>query len=193
VKPDYWIILGTAIAIVAVIGAIVVWRWRSRRSDIVGTLRAVAVERLQDVLVPNGMGGHIQIEHLILTAHGILVVDVKPFEGIVFASDRMNEWTIMGKKGRFGFPNPQNTLYDRVAAVKQLIRDVQVTGYVLFPDTADFTKGRPKDVILPNELAERYKKPDRSATEKVGLAFAQHWENICRAAEAAPAAATKRR
>ena len=190
---EYWILLAAAVAVAALLAALVVLRWRRRRSDMLGTLRAVAVERLENVLVPNGMGGHIQIEHLVLTAYGILVVDVKPFEGIVFASDRMNDWTVMGRQGRFGFPNPQSTLYDRVAAVKQLIRDVQVTGYVLFPDVADFSKGRPKDIIQPRELAERYKKPDRSATEKVGLAFAQHWETICKAAEPAPLAAPKRR
>jgi hypothetical protein len=193
VITEYWILLAAAVAVAALLAALVVLRWRRRRSDMLGTLRAVAVERLENVLVPNGMGGHIQIEHLVLTAYGILVVDVKPFEGIVFASDRMNDWTIMGRQGRFGFPNPQSTLYDRVAAVKQLIRDVQVTGYVLFPDVADFSKGRPKDVIQPRELAERYKKPDRSVTEKVGLAFAQHWETICKVAEPAPLAAPKRR
>jgi hypothetical protein len=193
VKLEYWIFVAGGVAIAALLAALIVVRWRRRRSDILGALRAVAVDRLENVLVPNGMGGHIQIEHLLLTAHGILVVDVKPFDGTVFASDRMNDWTVMGRQGRFGFPNPQSTLYDRVAAVKQLLRDVQVMGYVLFPDAADFSKGRPKDVILPRELAERYKKPDRSATEKVGLAFAQHWESICQAAEPAHLAAPKRR
>jgi hypothetical protein len=149
-------------------------------------LREVAVEGLENVLVPDGMGGRIQIEQLVLTAQGILVVDVKRYEGVIFGSDRMNEWTVIGRRKRFTFPNPQNALYDRVAAVKQLVRDVTVVGYVLFPDTADFSKGRPKDVILPHELAERHKKPDRNATERLGLAFAQHWERIREAVEPAP-------
>jgi hypothetical protein len=180
-------------AVVALVATLAVLRWRRGRADLLAGLRAVAVERLQDVLVPDGMGGHIQIEQLVLTAHGILVVDVKRFEGMVFASDRMNEWTVMGRNGRFTFPNPQRTLYDRVAAVKQLIRDVAVTGLVLFPDTADFSKGRPKDVILSRELIERYKKPDRNATEKLGHAFAHHWERIREAAQPAPQIAAKRR
>jgi hypothetical protein len=162
--------------------------WRRGRSDVDGALREVAVESFVNVLVPDGMGGRIQIEQLVLTAQGIIVVDVKRYEGVIFGSDRMNEWTVIGRRRRFSFPNPQNTLYDRVAAVKQLVRDVSVVGYVLFPDTADFSKGRPRDVILPQELAERHKKPDRSATERLGLAFAQHWERVREAVEPAPPA-----
>jgi len=182
---EYWIALGGLI--LALLGALLAIRyWRRRRVDVLAVLRGVAVERLENVLVPDGMGGRIQVEQLVLTAQGILVVDVKRFEGVIFASDRMNEWTVIARRRRFTFPNPQNALYDRVAAVKQLVRDVTVIGYVLFPEAADFSKGRPRDVILPRELAERHKKPDRSATERLGLAFAQHWERIREAVEPAP-------
>lgn len=145
----------------------------------------MAVDRLEDVWLPDGMGGHIHVEHLLLTARGILVINVKRYEGTVFASDRMNEWTVMGKQGRFAFPNPQGALYDRVAAVRQLIRDVQVTGIILFPSTADFSKGRPKDVILTAELVEQYRKPERSDVERLTDAYAPHWERIREASQPA--------
>jgi len=186
VSPEDWLLLAAGVALVLAVAAAALVYWRRRRADVTGVIKGVAVDRLHDVLIPNGMGGHIQIEHLVLTAHGILVVDVKRYEGTVFASDRMNEWTVMGRRGRFTFPNPQSTLYDRVAAVRALIRDVQVAGYVLFPDAADFSKGRPRDVILLRELAEQYKKPDRGAAEKLGLAFAPHWESIRKVVEPAP-------
>jgi hypothetical protein len=190
VITEYWILLG-ALILVALGAALAIRRWRRRRADVLEALHEVAVEQLENVLVPDGMGGRIQVEQLILTAQGILVVDVKRYEGVIFGSDRMNEWTVISRRRRFTFPNPQNTLYDRVAAVKQLVRDVPVVGYVLFPDTADFSKGRPRDVILPRELADRHKKPDRSATERLGLAFAQHWERVREAAEPAPPASRR--
>lgn len=185
-----WLAAGTGVVLLI---ALVALRWRRKGSDIAGALQAVTVERMQDVLVPNGMGGHIHVEYLILTARGILVIDVKQVEGVVFASDRMNEWAVMGKQGRFAFPNPQSTLYDRVAAIRQLIRDVQVKGFVLFPNTADFSKGRPKDVLLARELAEQYKQPERGAIEKLGLAFAPHWERIREVVKPAPTRSPKRR
>jgi Nuclease-related domain len=184
VPVEYWILLG--IAVLALLGGLAFAWWRRRQSELQRALKGVAVEALQDVLIPNGMGGHIHIEHLILTARGILVVDVKRFEGVIFASDRMNEWAVMSKQGRFGFPNPQSTLYDRIAAVRQLVRDVQVAGFVLFPGGADFSKGRPKDVMLPAELAEQFKKPERADVERLTLAYAQHWERIREAAVPAP-------
>ena len=187
VISDYWILL--AGIVLAGVGAWLALRyWRRGRGDVLGALREVAVESLENVLVPDGMGGRIQIEQLVLTAQGILVVDVKRYEGVIFGSDRMNEWTVIGRRKRFTFPNPQHTLYDRVAAVKQLVRDVPVVGYVLFPESADFSKGKPRDVILPQELADRHRKPDRSATERLGLAFAQHWERVREAVEPAPPA-----
>src|SRR5690554_7314103 len=91
------------------------------------------------------MGGQIQVEHLLLTGSGMLVIDVKEYEGVVFAGERMEEWTVIGDggRGRFTFPNPLRTLYDRVAALRQLVRDVPVEGYVLFASGAKFNKGRP--------------------------------------------------
>jgi hypothetical protein len=97
----------------------------------------------------------------------------------------MDEWTVMGKSGRLAFPNPQGPLYDRVAAVRQLIRDVDVTGIVLFPPAADFSKGRPKDVVLAPELVEHYKKPDRGDVDRLGRAYAPHWDRIKEAARPA--------
>ena len=38
--------------------------------------------------------------------------------GAVFGGDQMIEWTVIGKKRRFTFANPQHALYDRMAAVR---------------------------------------------------------------------------
>ena len=136
--PEYWyLVVGVPLVAVA---AVVVWRvWLRRRGLTLNqVLGRVAIDRVQDVLLPDGMGGQIQVEHLVLTGGGLVVIDVKAFEGAIFASERMAEWTVIGKKGRFTFPNPLGTLYDRVAALRQLVRDVPVTGLVLFNERADF-------------------------------------------------------
>jgi hypothetical protein len=189
VTSEYWIVLGAAVAVgLAVL--LVVRVWQRRRGPRLGkALADVSIDRLQNVLVPDGMGGQIQLEHVLLTAHGLVVVDVKAFEGTIFASDRMAEWTVIGARGRFTFPNPLGTLYDRVAALRQLVRDVPVAGFVLFAAGADFTKGRPKDVLLPQELVEKYSKPDAADVERLVVAFAPHWERVKSAIEPVTAGA----
>ena len=183
-KSEYWILLGAAIVAVAAGAFVVSLILRRRRGPLVEqALRAVAIDRLRDVLLPDGMGGQIQIEHLLLTGNGLVVIDVKAFEGTIFASDRMAEWTVIGGTGRFTFPNPLGTLYDRVAALRQLVRDVPVVGLVLFAAGADFSKGRPKDVLLPAELMERYRKPEQADLERLLVAFAPHWDRVKTATE----------
>jgi hypothetical protein len=103
----------------------------------------------------------------------------------------MAEWTVIGKQGRFTFPNPLGTLYDRVAALKQLVRDVPVTGLVLFGERADFSKGRPRDVLSPAELLERYARPEQADLERLLVAFAPHWERVKGATEPAPDGAAR--
>jgi len=192
VKPEYWIAL--AALLVATVSALFVVRlWLRRRRPRLGqALQDVSIDRLQNVLVPDGMGGQIQVEHLLLTANGLVVIDVKEFEGTIFAGERMAEWTVIGERGRFTFPNPLGTLYDRVAALKQIVRDVPVVGFVLFGAGADFTKGRPKDVVLPGELIERYRKPEQADLERLLVAFAPHWERVKAAIEPVTAGARAR-
>jgi len=82
-------------------------------------LERVAFEAAHQVLVPDGMGGFIHIDHLLLTPtrpywcwiHAALA-------GLIFGGDQMSDWTVMGRANRYTFDNPQPALYDRIAAVK---------------------------------------------------------------------------
>ena len=172
-------------AVLVLVAAWLVWR-RRRGPELARALEAIAIERLQNVLLPDGMGGHIQVEHLLLTGQGFVVIDAKSFAGTIFASERMAEWTVIGKQGRFTFPNPLGTLYDRVAALRQLVRDVPVAGHVLFGGSADFSKGRPRDVLSAAELVELYRRPEQADLERLVVAFAPHWDHVKSAIQPAP-------
>jgi len=186
VIPQYAII-GGVVALVALVVLLGWLLWRRRGGpELKQAIEAVAIARLEHVLVPDGMGGHIQVEHLLLTGQGLVVIDAKSFAGTIFASERMAEWTVIGKQGRFTFPNPLGTLYDRVAALRQLVRDVPVAGHVLFAGGADFSKGRPRDVLSATELVERYRRPDKADLERLLVAFAPHWDRVKSAIEPVP-------
>jgi hypothetical protein len=183
---DALLIGGIVAGVIVVIGVAAVFWWKRRQgSTINDALRTIAIERIDNILVPDGMGGEIHIEHLVLTARGILVIDVKPYEGIVFASDLMDSWTAIGAAGRTSFTNPLSSLYDRIAAVRQLIRGVEVEGFVLFPAKADFSKGRPDSVLLPDGLLESFARPDAEEIGRLRDAFAPQWEILSSAAQPA--------
>jgi hypothetical protein len=178
VNTNYYIWFGVALA-VGLIAAAASWVWRRRRRDKFSeVLRGIGIASKTDVSVPDGNGGLIHLEHLIFTAKGLIVLDIKAVSGIVFASDSMAEWTTIAKQRRYTFRNPQPALLDRIAAVKLVAKDIPVTGYVVFLTSADFSKGRPTHVIKPEELKEKYSKPDHAELERVIDAFSPQWERV---------------
>ena len=183
----YPVALAAAIAAaILVLGLVYLWRRRRPRGGVAEALRAIGVDSLQDILLPDGMGGQIHLQHVLLTVKGLVVLELKTVEGMVFASDRMDEWTVIGRAGRFSFQNPQPALYERVAALRSQARDIPVAGHVLFLEQADFSKGRPTEVIFPDELRARYGKPERAELERLMEAFYPHWEKVLEASKPAP-------
>jgi hypothetical protein len=143
---------------------------------------AIAYERIDGLVVPNGDDGEIQIDHLLLTANGLLIVDVKDVVGAVFGSDKMQDWTVINEERRFTFANPQPALYDRIAAIRAIVRQVPVTGRILFLDGASFTKGVPRLVCQFDELLQEFVDKDKTSAKMKVEAFKPHWEHIRRSA-----------
>jgi hypothetical protein len=83
-------------------------------------------------------------------------------------------------------------LYDRIAAVRQIVRQVPVAGRILFLDGADFTKGVPGLVCNLGELREDFFEPDKKAVKFKIEAFQPHWELIRQQALNSQAAQLKR-
>jgi len=147
-------------------------------------LDEIAHDRIEGLVIPNGDEGEIQIDHLLLTSQGLLIVDIKEAPGIVFGSDKMQEWTVISDERRYTFPNPQPALYDRIAAVRHIVRQVPVAGRLLFLDSAEFTKGTPDLVCGIDSLVEDFSDADKSAARSKVDAFKPHWELIRQAAKA---------
>ena len=159
--------IGMGAAVVALGGAIWfcwrLWRRHSRRKALLLRLDRVAYDAAHQVLVPDGMGGYIHIDHLLLTQRGVIVLDTRRVPGVIFGGDQMSGWTVMSRKHRYTFDNPQPALYDRVAAVKQLAGETPVEGRLLFSNVGKFTKGMPKWVLMLDDLEVEIPIVNRSA------------------------------
>ena len=153
-----------------------VYRRRMAGGHLQRVLKDIAFARIEGLVVPDSDDGEIQIDYLLLTSQGLLILHIKDVEGVVFGSDKMQDWTVISKDRRFTFSNPQPALYDRIAAVRQIVRQVPVEGRVLFLDGAEFTKGVPSMVCTLDELHEQFGEKDKAAAQRKVEAFKPHWE-----------------
>jgi hypothetical protein len=179
IDPE-WIAAGVAIALVGAGGyaAVGAYRRRARRKRLLARLDRIAYESAHQVLVPDGMGGYIHIDHLLLTPRGLLVLDTRRVPGLIFGGDQMSDWTVMGRR-RFTFDNPQPALYDRLAAVKALAGDFPVEGRLLFSNIGKFTKGMPKYVMMLDGIEVEFPQVDRSLKGSAALEpFAEVWSRV---------------
>ena len=158
-----------------------VWRAgrrRRARSELHDSILSIAFDHAQNVLVPDGNGGVMHIDYLLLTSRGLLVVDLRDIPGNIFGGDQMTEWTAMEGARRQTFPNPQGALYDRVAAVRSLAGDLTVEGRILFTRRGRFPKGLPRWTLMVDSLRTEFPPPDTHAFESWLVRYRETWERV---------------
>ena len=161
-----WIGIGALLVLLAA----AFWGWRAhqrraRRKELLARLERIGFEAVHQVQVPDGMGGFIHIDHLLLTPRGVLVLDTRRVAGLIFGGDQMSDWTVMGRGRRYTFDNPQPALYDRIAAVKALVGELPVEGRLLFSNVGKFTKGIPKWVLMLDGIEVEFPALDRGTRQ----------------------------
>ena len=172
--------------LLAVASLLLLWvvyrRFFARGNALERALAAIRFDQIEALVIPGADEGEIQVDKLILTSKGLLILEIKDVQGTVFGSDKMQDWTVMAKDRRYTFSNPQPAMYDRIAAVRQIVRQVPVAGRILFLEGAEFTKGVPGMVCNLEELVADFGEPDKAAAKFKIEAFMPHWELIQRAA-----------
>jgi hypothetical protein len=176
-----WLGLGAVLVllIAAAFWGFRAYQRRARRRALLARLERVAFEAVHQVLVPDGMGGFIHVDHLLLTPRGVLVLDTRRVAGLIFGGDQMSDWTVMGRGRRFTFDNPQPALYDRIAAVKALTGEVPVEGRLLFSNVGKFTKGIPKWVLMLDGIEVEFPVVDRGMKSSPAFThFTEEWSRL---------------
>ncbi|HEV7433107.1 MAG TPA: nuclease-related domain-containing protein [Steroidobacteraceae bacterium] len=170
-----------ASAVVLILLLLVFWRWYRRRRARAALLAAVtggAFEHHRDVLLPDGQGGSLHIDFLLLTTRGCVVVDMRDIAGNIFGGDQMTEWTVMHRAQRYTFPNPQASLYDRIAAVRALAVDLPVEGRVVFSSRGRFPKGLPRYTLMLESMASEYPSAEREQSGAIPELWRTDWGRL---------------
>jgi Nuclease-related domain len=179
IEPQ-WIGIGAAALTVGALGyfGMRAYQRRARRKSLLARLESVALASAHQVLVPDGMGGFIHIDHVLLTPRGVLVLDTRRVAGLIFGGDQMSDWTVMGRGHRYTFDNPQPALYDRIAAVKAIVGEVPVEGRLLFSNVGKFTKGIPKWVVMLDGIEVEFPVVESNGADRAPESFAEAWARL---------------
>lgn len=164
-------VAGLAVGLGVLAGGLV-WRARTaERRRIRRTVRRLSQEGLRDVVIPDGIGGVLQVDRLLLTHRGVLALDLRHYEGTLFGAERIDYWTQITKGGSYRFPNPLYENRLRVQAVCALLPGVPVQGRVVFTGEGWFANEPPAGVSRLETLAQ-----------DLGLAAGGEVAPACRAA-----------
>jgi hypothetical protein len=125
--------------------------WREGRK-ITRVAKRLGARIRHDVRLPDGMGGEISIDLLVLATDAILVIGVKRYDGLIYGSTRTDEWTQSLRSRSYKFPNPDSYLQHQIGAVRMIVPKTPVRGLHLFSDSAVFPKDKPANVLQVKDL-----------------------------------------
>ena len=124
------------------IGAIRIRRALDRRSPNV----------LHDFILPGAYGGLTKIDHAILTAGGILCIQTKHYNGLVFGGEEEAQWSNVDGTIKRRFLNPLIQNEGRTRALRNVLADVPVANLVVFTGKVEFPTPPPKNVIRVSQV-----------------------------------------
>lgn len=179
----FWMLAAAAGAVLLVSAALLVW-WRMTRMQrhVTRTLRNIADRLVRDVTLPDGIGGFVPVDAVVLRDRRLYVLDIRDLEGAIFGAEKMDIWTAMGRK-RYQFNNPLRLMHDRVAAVKLLAPGVEILPRILFTSRGHFPKGRPEGVQLLEEFAQPLLRDRKASATGLDTGVEDHWRRLCEAAQ----------
>lgn len=122
-------------------------QWRIKSA-----LKKRSQDVLHDFILPGAYGGLVKIDHAILTAGGILCIQTKHYNGIVFGAEDEAQWTNVDGVKRRRFLNPLIQNEGRRRALRQVVPDVPVANLVIFTGSVEFTSAPPRNVIHVRNL-----------------------------------------
>ena len=143
-------------------------------------LKPYARDDIKDFIIPDGVGGLLEIEHLVLLDQGILLIQTYPISGNLFGADFIDEWTQIVDGRSYKFPNPLRHIRTTSYALKVLAPSVPIFCRAVFTADSAFPKGKPDEVSILDSLADDLQSISNSPaiTEK-----AQYdWDRILRIA-----------
>ena len=120
--------------------------------QITWAVKRLGARMLRDIDLPDGMGGEIRIDFVVLSTDAILVISVKRYDGMIFGGAQTDEWTQTINNHSYKFPNPDLYLLQQVNVVRSIIPKSPIRGMHLFTNNAIFPWDKPYNVWQAKDL-----------------------------------------
>lgn len=143
-------------------------------------LKPYTRDEIDEIIIPDGIGGLLEIEHLILMDQGLLLIETYPMSGNLFGAETIDMWTQIIDGRSYKFANPLRRIRTSRQAIKALAPNVPVFCRIIFNANSIFPKGKPDEVSVINSLAEDMQWITNEPARTV--ATHQAWEKIMRIA-----------
>ena len=129
-------------------------------------LNKIGTEQIRDLVCPDGLEGHYNIDRLALTRDAILVISYKPYIGNIYCAERISEWTqVIGQKS-FKFENPLFELENQITALTLAFGAAPLQGCLFFSHSAIFPKGHPESVLQPDSIPPHFMRDHNQAVKE---------------------------
>jgi hypothetical protein len=135
--------------------------WRIQRC-----LNNIGTEQIRDLICPDGLEGHYNIDRLALTRDAILVITYKPYVGNIYCAERISEWTQMIGQKSFKFENPLFELDNQITALTLAFGSAPLQGHLFFSHSAVFPKGHPNAVLQPDNIPPHFMRDHGQAVKE---------------------------
>jgi hypothetical protein len=176
--PAPWLIGLGAVAAGSLLAFVTVVVSRRRRT-LEHMLRRIAWKQLTDVIIPDEVDGEIHLDLVLLTARGILVLDIRRASGTLYWGDQLERWTVLDGARRKVIDNPLPGMNARRHAVRALVSGVPVEGRVLLVGPIEASGGMPPGAMLPEGLVTEFPAHDRGPPPP---ALQAAWDTLAAAA-----------
>ncbi len=103
-------------------------------------------------ILPGAYGGLTHIDYAILTSGGIICIQTKHYNGIVFGGPEEPQWTNVDGVQRRKFLNPMIQNEGRTKALQKVVPKVPVANLVVFTGSVQFTSPLEKNVLHVRDL-----------------------------------------
>jgi restriction system protein len=154
-------------------------------------LTGIEANAMHNVILP-GKRGLTQIDHLVLTHSGILVLETKNYGGSLYDQGRRRPWRQrIGSQTHYPH-NPLDQNYGHCKAVEAIARHARVEGFVVLAGSGRFPEGAPDGVLTIRELKRELRElQSRKPDDAIWPALVKGWDALRDANQKDPASREK--